>query len=138
MVQLFSLGATASLLVIALRTLVIYAPDVKKLIFGFSYPIVILRAGIAIGLISTLLDNSYWAIPWGKSFLGHDDAAKWINFGPFVNLPVRQILTIAALFLHLKADEIKTGDSRTIKSTFKYMAGAFILTVCVLGAIKWH
>lgn len=61
-----------------------------------------LLLGITISAISSLCDQTYWAIPWSLSFTRSEHTESWMQAGVYSNLPIRQGLGIIAGLLHLQ------------------------------------
>lgn len=134
--ELVSLALTASVMVVGLVALRIYCPDLRKFFSQATNPTIILRTGIALTILSSLLDNTYWEIPWGHKFFDHPNTEEWMERGVYFNIPFRQGLTIFGLFLHVKADALKRSDSKLSDLTFSGMCWAFGLTAVGLVAAK--
>lgn len=134
--ELLSLGSTASLLVVAVVVFRIYCPDLRKLFTQAAIPTTVLRAGIALCVISTILDNSYWALPWGSKYFESSNSDIFMNFGIFMNLPFRILLTMMGLWFHVKADAMSRGNDVRLSRTLTCMILAFVITTGILFIIK--
>lgn len=62
-----------------------------------------LLMGVAIGFIGNALDNMYWTVPWAYHFSGSPKAMGWIEWGPAVNVFVRQLCGIMAGYCHVRS-----------------------------------
>ena len=82
--------------------------------------------GVFIGFIGQLLDNAYWLIPWGLSYVGSDMAPWFFDHGPIFNIFSRQILGIVSAYCHIRAAVIysRRGSTKLGRlAVFAFVAG---------------
>lgn len=59
--------------------------------------------GVFLGFVAQFFDNLYWLLPWTAKYLGLEEADSLVEFGVFINIPIRQTLGSIAAYCHIRA-----------------------------------
>lgn len=59
--------------------------------------------GVCMAFVGSILDNTYWAVPWSMSFIGHPAEDSWMSHGVYFNIWFRQAAGTFAAYCHLRA-----------------------------------
>lgn len=90
--------------------------------------------GVVVSFIGSALDNLYWSLPWGASFLGLSIAPGLHESGVFFNIFFRQGCGIAAAYCHLRAADLSpTVHGKQCDSILAYSSMAGV----ALGVLLW-
>ena len=108
--ELISLGMTFPTVILAIAVVYTWLPSARDAIKSNNptaqdWFII----GVVAGFVGSVLDNTYWFMPWTASFLGHDAFQTLTNMGVFLNIFFRQGLGIIAAYCHLRAAEISSN-----------------------------
>ena len=93
-----------------------------------------LIAGVVISFAGSVLDNIYWSLPWGASYLGLDCAPRLHFCGVYFNIFTRQGAGIVAAYCHLRAADL--APTIAGKRCDLILAGSSVLG-CVMGFVLW-
>ena len=94
-----------------------------------------MMCGVWVSFLGTLLDGTYWQIPWSMSYIESPKADPWFENGVFANIPFRQTCDIIASWLHLRAFQLADETSRSIRWMPLSMAIATLVGVLYSAAL---
>ena len=86
--------------------------------------------GVFISFVGSAVDNFYWGITWTVDFLNPESDLResLFQYGPYSNLPFRQVTTSLAALCHLKAaSEIGNSAIRTVIIISAVLTVAYVL-----------
>ncbi len=93
--------------------------------------------GVFFGFLGETLDNLYWLLPWTSAFLVLPETEALMNFGVFVNIPVRQGLGTFAAYCHIRA-AIKYHNRESEKANkilhYASLGGIAYSSALIIGA----
>ena len=93
-----------------------------------------LISGVVVSFAGSVLDNLYWSLPWGASYLGLD-CAQWLHqSGVYFNILSRQGCGILAAYCHLRAADL--APTIAGKRCDQILATSSLAGV-MLGGVLW-
>ena len=86
--------------------------------------------GICICFLGSIVDNSYWLMPWGLKLAGMD-YEELFNFGVYVNIPFRQAPLLVGGGLHVLAEALRHSDKEIAAQRMNVLLRTILISLGV-------